>query len=79
MQVFKVQLVIKDGSAWKHAVVDLIFQDGLPHAVLEWGGAPGNETPRAVMPLDSTRLQEFRSGAVTHLYDGYIVDPRPRH
>ena len=74
--VFRVQHLVRRGSAWGHAVTDLIFVDGHPIAVLEWGGVPGSEHPHVSVRLDPKRLQELHSGSVTHLYDGPIEDPR---
>ena len=74
--IFKVQYVAKMENAWGIAIADLIFRDGRPIAVLEWAGKPDNEHPLVFVPLDPTRLKQFRSGDVTHLYDGQIEDPR---
>jgi hypothetical protein len=73
---FKVQHLMWRDGMWLQAVSDLIFRDGQPIAVLEWGGTPDNELPLVSVPLDPKRLTEFRSGTVTHLYDGQIEDPR---
>jgi hypothetical protein len=74
--VFKVQHTMRLDGKWAHFVTDLIFVDGIPHAVLEWDGTPDNEVPQVSVPLDPSHLQVFRSGHVTHLYDIPIEDPR---
>ena len=77
--VFKVQHVVLIDGAWMHAITDLIFDGKQPIAVLTWGGAPGKEHPLVSVPLDPAHLKEFRSGAVTHLYERPIDIPPTAH
>jgi hypothetical protein len=74
--VFKIQHSMLVDGVWMIAVTDLIFRDGQPLAVLAWGENPDSERPQVFVKLDPSRLQELRSGNVTHLYDGPIEDPR---
>ena len=76
-QNFRVQYTahLRSG-AWGIQISDLIFSNGFPLLVLEWGEPPNTHAPLVSVKLDPTRLREFRSGDVTHLYDGPIEDPR---
>jgi hypothetical protein len=76
-QHFRVQYTIRlPGNVWRIQISDLIFSEGLPVLVLEWHDLPNTAVPRVSVKLDPARLQEFRSGDVTHLYDGYIEAPQ---
>jgi hypothetical protein len=75
--VYHVQHIALLDGAYFSAVTDLIFVEKQPVAVLTWGGKPGKEYPLVSAPLDPARLQEFRNGYVTHLYDGVLECPAP--
>lgn len=75
-EIFRVQHLATIDGTTHHAITDLIFDAEHPIAVLAWGGDPNNEHPLVIVRLDPAHLQEFRSGAVTHLYNALIEDPR---
>jgi hypothetical protein len=74
-RVFCMQHVALSGGAYRQALTDLIFRDGIPIAVLRWGGSPDNEFPLVIQRLDQSKLKEFRSGRVEYLYDDPIEVP----
>jgi len=61
---------------YHQAVTDLVFRDGLPVAVLNWAGPPGNEYPLVIVALDPAHLTKFSDGIVDYLYDALIA-PQP--
>jgi hypothetical protein len=70
--------IIKDGVRFT-AESDLIFLEGEPHIVLEWGGPPDKQFPLVFEKLDPQRLQEPSNPMQPFSYYGDIVDPRKSH
>jgi len=74
-RVYHVEHRVQIDGVWHYHVTDLIFVDGQPVAVLNWGGKPGKEFPRVSVPLDPAHLSEHRVGQITHRYDRPIETP----
>jgi hypothetical protein len=77
--IYRVQHIVRVGDAWHICISDLIFDGGVPVAVLDWGGAPDRQYPLVTQRLDPQRLSELPSEATDFLYDGPIEDPRKVH
>jgi hypothetical protein len=74
--VYRVQYVLKMNDAWIIAISDLIFLNGVPTVVLDWGGPPEKQYPLVTQTLDPQHLTEFSTPKTDFLYDGHIEDPR---
>jgi hypothetical protein len=74
--IYRVQHNVWFNKGWLIAISDLIFLDGVPTVVLEWGGAPSSQYPMVTQTLDPQRLKEFSTPKTDFLYDGPIEDPR---
>jgi hypothetical protein len=74
--IYRVLHTIKVGGNWLTGISDLIFLEGDPYIVLEWGGTPENQRPEVTQKLDPARLSKDLSGSADFLYDGPVEDPR---
>ena len=64
-----------DGTNW-HCVSDLVFIEGVPHAVIVWSEMDSKEMPLVTAELDPALLQVGPVAGAESLYQGEVVDPR---
>ena len=74
--IWRVQYPVRVGDAWHIAVSDLIFQEGQPVVVIEWGEPPGRLDPEVKQKLDPLLLSPLVDTAADFLYSGPVEDPR---
>jgi hypothetical protein len=82
MEITKCRLLMTRSGQTAHYDADLIFVEGLPYAVVEWiGQTPqAEDTPSVKVALEPKWLHPMSGwGAVTHMYEMPIQDPRPMH
>jgi hypothetical protein len=75
-EVFTVTHTMSRGKTHGTYLSDLIFVDGSPVIVLEWGGSPDNEQPLVTLALDQSRLSKVSKTRPEYLYDGPLEGPR---
>lgn len=77
MNVFKMRCLVRTAGRTAHHHTDLIFLDGIPHAVIEWAEHPdGSRVPKVKVRLDPQQLTPLNWPQVQYLYGGTIEDPR---
>ena len=76
--VYPIAFSLDVGGYYMLCESDLIFLEGLPFVVLEWGEPPENP-PRLSLPLDPAQLEESHGMPGYFQYSGRLVDPRKRH
>ena len=64
---------------WASVVVDLIWQNDLPIAVLEWGGPQDKQYPYLTVKLDPELIVDGQVPEAVRTYNGHIKDPRTNH
>jgi len=74
--IYRVQHTVRLNGAWLIGISDLIFVDGVPTVVLDWGGPPEKQYPLVTQTLDPRLLKEFSTPKTDFLYDGPVEDPR---
>lgn len=78
MEIFKVRCLIQRIGSMEHHDTDLIFLDGVPHAVIEWSEySDGRLEPLVKVRLDPKWLKPLPWPGVQYLYELPIADPRP--
>ncbi len=74
--IYRVQHHMLINGALIIGISDLIFLDGVPTVVLDWGGPPEKQYPLETQTLDPRLLKEFSTPKTDFLYDGPVEDPR---
>jgi hypothetical protein len=81
--IYRVHLYIKayknGKSYYMSAISDLIFLEGVPTLVLEWGGPMNNQYPLVKVEIDPTQLERSPSQDGVYFYRVPIEDPRTTH
>jgi hypothetical protein len=73
--IYRVSHTLRMGNAQFVCESDLVFLDGQPFVVLEWGGPRENQYPSVKLPLDPAYLETTgREGYLN--YSGQLEDPR---
>ena len=59
-------------------IVDVIYENGVPYAVLEWADETDKQDPLVALELEPEHLQRIAdTGHVQYCYNRFIDDPRP--
>lgn len=76
-QVTKVRhLVTRSGQMLGHCNSDMVFIDGAPFVVLEWGDYPdGESVPLVTVQLDPKQLDRLDWDEAEYMYQSPIEDP----
>jgi hypothetical protein len=74
--IYSLSLFLKSKKAFFSIHSDLIFLEGQPYAVLEWGGAKNNQYPLVKIKLDPARLEQTHGMEIDFHYPDPIDDPR---
>ena len=61
--IYRVMHQASLSGAYYTAISDLVFIEGEPHAVLDWGGPQDKQLPLVIVKLEASRLSECRGGA----------------
>ena len=77
--IYRVSHILHVGAVQHVCESDLVFMEGNPFVVLEWGDRLGSQYPMLKLPLD----EAFLSPPDTQGYCVYsgpaLLDPRPVH
>ena len=75
--IYRVTHTLSMGTASHVCESDLIFLEGKPIVVLEWGDKPGSpeQYPMVTLPLDPAFLEETKPDGY-FIYSGQLADPR---
>jgi hypothetical protein len=67
----------RSGRTLGHFATDMIFIDGVPTLVFEWGGSP-QEVPKKTVQLDPRFLHRLEPPwrQADHVYELAVEDPR---
>jgi hypothetical protein len=74
--VFKVRHTMSRCGTHGHYISDLIFENGMPKAVIEWADTPQGSAPAVTVDLDPQFLCEVPGDRYQYVYENEIADPR---
>jgi hypothetical protein len=76
--IYRVLHTLQIGDVHHIVESDLIFRDGSPTVVFEWGGPEDHQYPAVTLELDLELLSDSAGRPGYFDYSGQIVDPRSK-